>query len=64
MHIQRLDPEKLFEAYGIQVQMLYPWKDVVEPPFGAAWAVVPPAAAPSTTPTRRGRPSSSPRGAA
>ncbi|HEY3571821.1 MAG TPA: class I tRNA ligase family protein [Thermoanaerobaculia bacterium] len=42
MHIQRLDPEKLFEAYGIQVQMLYPWKDVVEPPFGAAWAVVPP----------------------
>ena len=22
--------------------MLYPWKDVVEPPFGAAWAVVPP----------------------
>ena len=42
MHIQRLDPEKLFEAYGIQIQMLYPWKDVVEPPFGAAWAVVPP----------------------
>jgi methionyl-tRNA synthetase len=42
MHIQRLDPEKLFEAYGIQIQMLYPWQDVVEPPFGAAWAVVPP----------------------
>ena len=42
MHIQRLDPEKLFEAYGVQVQMLYPWQDVVEPPFGAAWAVVPP----------------------
>src|SRR5882757_2616817 len=42
MHIQRLDPEKLFEAYGIQIQLLYPWKDVVEPPFGAAWAVVPP----------------------
>jgi methionyl-tRNA synthetase len=42
MHIQRLAPEKLFEAYGIQIQLLYPWKDVVEPPFGAAWAVVPP----------------------
>src|SRR5215203_2250514 len=42
MHIQRLDPEKLFEAYGIQVQMLYPWQGVVEPPFGAAWAVVEP----------------------
>jgi methionyl-tRNA synthetase len=42
MHIQRLDPAKLFEAYGIQVQMLYPWEGVVEPPFGAAWAVVPP----------------------
>lgn len=42
MHIQRLDPAKLHEAYGIQVQMLYPWEGVVEPPFGAAWAVVPP----------------------
>ncbi|HEY0512835.1 MAG TPA: class I tRNA ligase family protein [Thermoanaerobaculia bacterium] len=42
MHIQRLDPAKLFEAYGIQVQMLYPWDGVVEPPFGAAWAVVAP----------------------
>lgn len=42
MHIQRLDSQKLFEAYGIQVQMLYPWEGVVEPPFGAAWAVVPP----------------------
>jgi methionyl-tRNA synthetase len=42
MFVQRLDPDKLFEAYGIRVQMLYPWKDVVEPPFGAAWAVVAP----------------------
>jgi len=42
MHIQSLDPEKLFEAYGIEVQMLYPWPGVVEPPFGAAWAVVAP----------------------
>ncbi|HEX6901436.1 MAG TPA: class I tRNA ligase family protein [Thermoanaerobaculia bacterium] len=42
MHIQKLDSAKLFEAYGIQVQMLYPWEGVVEPPFGAAWAVVPP----------------------
>lgn len=42
MNIQRLDSEKLFEAYGIQVQLLYPWEGVVETPFGAAWAVVPP----------------------
>jgi methionyl-tRNA synthetase len=40
--IQSLDPEKLFEAYGINVQMLYPWEGVVNPPFGAAWAVVKP----------------------
>lgn len=45
MHFQRLDPALLEEAYGIQVQLLYPWKDVVEPPFGAAWAVVPPGGA-------------------
>ena len=42
MHVQRLDPAKLFEAYGIQVQMLYPLEGVVEPPFGAAWGVVAP----------------------
>ena len=42
MHIQSLDPEKMFEAYGIKVQMVYPWEGVVEPPFGAAWSVVEP----------------------
>src|SRR5947199_10616290 len=42
MHVQRLDSAQLFEAYGIQVQMLYPREGVVEPPFGAAWGVVAP----------------------
>ncbi len=42
MHIQRLDPTKLESAYGIGVQMLYPWDGVVTTPFGSAWAVVPP----------------------
>ncbi|HEV2855409.1 MAG TPA: class I tRNA ligase family protein [Thermoanaerobaculia bacterium] len=42
MPIQRLDPEKFFQAYGIQVHMLYPWEGVVEPPFGAAWSVARP----------------------
>lgn len=42
MHFKRLDPAQLEEAYGVRVQELYPWKGVVEPPFGAAWAVVPP----------------------
>jgi methionyl-tRNA synthetase len=42
MHFQRLEPAKLFDAYGIRVQPLYPWEGVVEPPFGAAWAVVAP----------------------
>ncbi|WP_394848190.1 class I tRNA ligase family protein [Pendulispora brunnea] len=42
MSIQRLDSSKLQSAYGIRVQSLYPWQGVVEPPFGAAWAVVAP----------------------
>jgi len=40
--IQRLDSAKLQAAYGIRVQSLYPWQGVVEPPFGAAWAVIAP----------------------
>ncbi len=42
MHLQRLDPAKFESEYGIQIQMLYPWEGVVVPPFGSAWAVVPP----------------------
>jgi methionyl-tRNA synthetase len=42
MFLQKLDPNKLHDAYGIQIQMLYPWEGVVQPPFGAAWAVVAP----------------------
>jgi methionyl-tRNA synthetase len=42
MFFQKLDPKKLHDAYGIQIQMLYPWEGVVQPPFGAAWAVVAP----------------------
>jgi len=40
--IRRLDPETFLEAYGIDIQLLYPWEGTVETPFGAAWAVVPP----------------------
>lgn len=42
MLIQRLDPAKLLEAYDIKVQPVYPVPGVVEPPFGAVWAVVEP----------------------
>jgi methionyl-tRNA synthetase len=42
MFIKRLDPAKLEEAYGIKCQGVYPWEGVVEPPFGAGWAVVEP----------------------
>ena len=42
MHIQHLEPEKFFQAYNVDLQMLYPWEGVVEPPFGAAWAILRP----------------------
>ncbi len=42
MHHQAIDPEKLFHAYGVDLQLLYPWEGVVEPPFGAAWAILAP----------------------
>lgn len=42
MYIQRLDPQKLVRAYDISCQGIYPWKGVVETPFGAAFAVVSP----------------------
>ena len=42
MHIRRMDPAHLEEAYGILCQGIYPWEGFVEPPFGAGWAVVEP----------------------
>lgn len=42
MLIRKLDPEKFIQAYGIDIQLLYPWEGMVETPFGAAWAVVAP----------------------
>lgn len=42
MHIQRLDPARLTEAYNIKCQFVYPWEGVVTPPFGGGWAVVEP----------------------
>lgn len=40
--IRKLDPETFVHAYNVDLQMLYPWEGVVEPPFGAAWAVLAP----------------------
>ncbi len=40
MHVQHLDPEKFVQAYNVDLQSLYPWEGVVEPPFGAAWAIL------------------------
>lgn len=42
MLIRQLDPAKFVHAYGIDIQLLYPWEGTVTTPFGAAWAVVPP----------------------
>ena len=42
MLVRKLDQEKFVQAYGVDLQMLYPWEGVVEPPFGAAWAVLAP----------------------
>lgn len=42
MWIQRLDREKTAREYNILCQDLYPWKGVVTPPFGAAWAIIEP----------------------
>lgn len=42
MYVQKLDPDKLVNAYNVDLQMLYPVEGVVEPPFGAAWAILAP----------------------
>ncbi len=42
MPVQHLDREKFLRAYGVDLQVLYPWDGVVEPPFGAAWAILAP----------------------
>jgi methionyl-tRNA synthetase len=42
MSVRSLDPQTFFHAYNVDLQLLYPWDGVVEPPFGAAWAVLKP----------------------
>ena len=42
MYIRKIDPEKFVNAYNVDLQLLYPWEGVVEPPFGAVWAVLAP----------------------
>lgn len=42
MHFQKLDADKFLNAYGVDLQVLYPWEGVVTPPFGAAWAILGP----------------------
>lgn len=42
MLVRHLDREALVRAYGVDLQVLYPWEGVVEPPFGAAWAILSP----------------------
>ncbi|MGD2113602.1 MAG: class I tRNA ligase family protein [Acidobacteriota bacterium] len=42
MLIRKLDPDAFVRAYNVDLQLLYPWEGVVEPPFGAAWAVLAP----------------------
>ncbi|HEX9736564.1 MAG TPA: class I tRNA ligase family protein [Thermoanaerobaculia bacterium] len=42
VNVQHLDPQRFLQAYGVDLQVLYPWEGVVEPPFGAAWAILAP----------------------
>ncbi len=42
MPIRKLDRSEFVHAYNVDLQVLYPWDGVVEPPFGAAWAVLAP----------------------
>lgn len=42
MLIRKLDPQAFVHAYNVDLLPLYPWDGVVDPPFGAAWAVLAP----------------------
>jgi methionyl-tRNA synthetase len=42
LKVRKLDPATFVNAYNVDLQPLYPWDGVVEPPFGAAWAVLAP----------------------
>lgn len=42
MPVRKLDPEAFVHAYNVDLQSLYPWEGVVEPPFGAVWSVLAP----------------------
>jgi methionyl-tRNA synthetase len=40
--VRQLDPATFVRAYNVDLQPLYPWDGVADPPFGAAWAVLAP----------------------
>jgi methionyl-tRNA synthetase len=40
--VRKLDPGSFVHAYNVDLQPLYPWEGVAQPPFGAAWAVLAP----------------------
>lgn len=42
MFIRRQDPAAFTHEYDILCQRLYPWHDVVTPPFGSMWCLVEP----------------------
>lgn len=42
MHVKTLDRENLKFEYDLYAQRNFPWKDVVDPPFGGAWCVLHP----------------------
>ncbi|KEO82585.1 class I tRNA ligase family protein [Tumebacillus flagellatus] len=42
MYILRAQDSTVTQEYGIQCRRLYPWKDVVQPPFGSLLGVVEP----------------------
>ncbi|MFB5663698.1 cupin domain-containing protein [Alteribacillus sp. HJP-4] len=42
MHIKNLERDNLKYEYDLYAQRNFPWKGVVNPPFGGAWCVLPP----------------------
>lgn len=42
MYIKKLAPETMLDDYDILCEYVYPWKDVVKPPFGMMWGLVKP----------------------
>jgi hypothetical protein len=42
MYINKLDRNQSTHEYDILCHRLYPWKDVVVPPFGSLWGIIEP----------------------